>query len=118
LAGSSRGLRDRLGDLPPEAEVVAEARELLAQRFPDGVPRKMKPEAVRQLILDLCATQVLSVKELAAVLDRAPDFIRAQHIRPLVTLGLLAPQFADRPNHPNQRYQTRSDGDIPKPGGA
>ncbi|MGX7002445.1 RNA-binding domain-containing protein [Caballeronia sp. KNU42] len=114
LAGSSRGLRERLGDLPPEAEIIAGARKLLAQRFPDGVPRKMKPEAVRHLILELCATQALSVKELATLLDRAPDFIRAQHIRPLVTLGVLAPQFADRPNHPNQRYQTRFGGDIPK----
>jgi hypothetical protein len=47
----------------------------------------MKPEALRELILELCAIEALSLRDLAALLDRSPDFIRIQYIRPLVVKG-------------------------------
>ncbi|WP_332451127.1 Fic family protein [Burkholderia ubonensis] len=42
---------------------------------------------------------------MATLLDRAPDFIRTQYIRPLVVAGSIVPEFPDRPNHPAQRYR-------------
>ncbi|MCA7948194.1 putative DNA binding domain-containing protein [Burkholderia vietnamiensis] len=81
------------------------ARLVVLSRYPGGLPGKMKPEALRELILELCAIEALSLRDLAALLDRSPDFIRMQYIRPLVVEGLIVPEFPDRPRHPAQRYR-------------
>ncbi|WP_244136238.1 ATP-binding protein [Burkholderia vietnamiensis] len=81
------------------------ARLVVLSRYPGGLPGKMKPEALRELILELCAIEALSLRDLAALLDRSPDFIRIQYIRPLVVEGLIVPEFPDRPRHPAQRYR-------------
>ncbi|WP_230943712.1 RNA-binding domain-containing protein [Burkholderia vietnamiensis] len=65
------------------------ARLVVLSRYPGGLPGKMKPEALRELILELCAIEALSLRDLAALLDRSPDFIRIQYIRPLVVEGLI-----------------------------
>ncbi|ABX19327.1 MULTISPECIES: RNA-binding domain-containing protein [Burkholderia] len=81
------------------------ARLVVLSRYPGGLPGKMKPEALRELILELCAIEALSLRDLAALHDRSPDFIRIQYIRPLVVEGLIVPEFPDRPRHPAQRYR-------------
>ncbi|MCA8232308.1 RNA-binding domain-containing protein [Burkholderia vietnamiensis] len=88
-----------------EDEPLERARRIVRSRYPSGLPGKMKPDAIRQLILDLCAVEPLSLRDLASLLDRAPDFIRTQYIRPLVVSGSIAPEFPDRPSHPGQRYR-------------
>ncbi|WP_230463620.1 RNA-binding domain-containing protein [Burkholderia ubonensis] len=94
------------GLAPPQPEeALARAREVVLSRYPQGLPGKMKPDALRELILEVCTVEALSLRELATLLDRAPDFIRTQYIRPLVVAGSIVPEFPDRPNHPAQRYR-------------
>lgn len=107
LEPSSGGLEASSGGLerPQQEEPLERARQVLHSRYPNGLPGKMKSDALRDLILDVCAVEALSLRELATLLDRAPDFIRTQYIRPLVVAGLIAPEFPDRPRHPAQRYR-------------
>ncbi|WP_244099287.1 Fic family protein [Burkholderia ambifaria] len=104
---NSGGLEPSSGGLerPQQEEPLERARQVVHSRYPNGLPGKMKSDALRDLILDVCAVEALSLRELATLLDRAPDFIRTQYIRPLVVAGLIAPEFPDRPRHPAQRYR-------------
>ncbi|WP_260434753.1 ATP-binding protein [Burkholderia stagnalis] len=86
-------------------EALDRARQVVLSRYPEGLPGKMKSDALRDLILEVCAVEALSLRELATLLDRAPDFIRTQYIRPLVVAGAIVPEFPDRPSHPAQRYR-------------
>ncbi|QTD95544.1 putative DNA binding domain-containing protein (plasmid) [Burkholderia anthina] len=107
LEASPEGLESSSGGLeasPPEAP-LERARLVVLSRYPGGMPGKMKPGTLRELILEVCAVEALSLRDLAALLDRAPDFIRTQYIRPLVVEGAIVPEFPDRPSHPAQRYR-------------
>lgn len=107
LALSSGGLEASSGGLglPQIQEPPGRARNVILSLYPQGLPRKMKQEALRDVILELCAAEALSLRDLATLLDRAPDFIRIQYIRPMVAAGSLVPEFPDRPRHPAQRYR-------------
>ncbi|WP_230963592.1 RNA-binding domain-containing protein [Burkholderia territorii] len=107
LAASSGGFESNSGGLEPPRpeEPLKRARDVVLSRYPGGLPGKMKPEALRELILEVCTVEALSLRDLAALLDRAPDFIRTQYVRPLVVAGAIQPEFPDRPRHPAQRYR-------------
>ncbi|WP_346825057.1 hypothetical protein ACEN2Y_00730 (plasmid) [Ralstonia solanacearum] len=107
LTFSSGGLEASSGGLglPQIQEPPGRARNVILSLYPQGLPRKMKQEVLRDLILDLCAVEALSLRDLATLLDRAPDFIRIQYIRPMVAAGSLVAEFPDRPRHPAQRYR-------------
>lgn len=103
----SGGSKGRSGGFVETTGAAQRAEEALSRLFPAGLPSKMAPENMRLLILDVLSEAALSIKELSSLLNRAPDFLRAQHVRPLVAEGLLESEFPDRPNHPAQRYRTK-----------
>lgn len=113
LGTNSEGLTQSSEGLPKSIGALDQATKLVTSRFPTGLPRKMKQETLRDLILEICAIDALSLKELGVLLDRAPDFIRTQYVRPLIELGMLIPEFSDRPNHPHQRYRSETLKDTP-----
>jgi ATP-dependent DNA helicase RecG len=61
-------------------------------------------------IVLLCSHRPLSLQELAALLDRSPDSLRAA-LRSLVEAGRLAYLYPERRNHPRQKYR------VPEPPG-
>lgn len=69
---------------------------------PGAKPRR---EVLRALILDLCALQPLSAREMAAVLNRTEHkpLVR-DYLSPMVKEGLLAYTIPEMENHPDQRY--------------
>lgn len=71
-----------------------------------GVGRANR-EVLRQIILDLCRLRFLSIAELASLLDRGPEYVRARFIKPMTDEGLLERRFPQQPNHEQQAYRTR-----------
>lgn len=110
FAENSGGLSVNSGGLEPHPaenpDPIAMATEIVAREFPGGLPGKLRTESMQKLISVLCATEALTLKELATVLGRDSDFLRKHYIRPMVDRGQLVPQFPDRANHPQQKYRT------------
>lgn len=69
--------------------------------------RRLTPKEREETILRLCALTPLSLKELAAFMNRNEEYIR-QMARPLLGSGRLTYLYPDRVNHPRQKYVTSS----------
>ena len=65
---------------------------------------------VRKTLLDLCATDFLTLRTLAALLKRSSDSIRNHYLTPMIGEGLIELRYPDSPNHPNQGYRARKAG--------
>ena len=78
---------------------------LQALAEPVRTSQRMKPQAVRQAILDLCKVQPLSLAELAGLLGRAPASLQNHYLTPMLKEGMLQLMFPHHPNHPQQRYR-------------
>jgi ATP-dependent DNA helicase RecG len=59
-------------------------------------------------ILHLCATRFYTLKELAVILDRNPLTLQNHYLGALIKQGKLQLRYADKPNHPDQEYGTKS----------
>jgi len=68
---------------------------------------KIDPETMRFAILELCSGRFLSVADLAALLNRSPQGLRARFIKPLIDQKLLERRFPQQPSHEKQAYRTR-----------
>jgi len=95
--GQSRQAEPRLvvpEDLPPE----------LSARLPNTGQRPSR-ETLRTLIVDLCAVQPLTARNLAALLGRRDHkpLIR-DHLSPLIDAGRLRYTIPTMSKHPNQAY--------------
>jgi ATP-dependent DNA helicase RecG len=66
---------------------------------------RLRREALRDLIVDLCAWRPQSARELAGLLGRQEHkpLVR-DHLSPMVAEGLLAYTIPEMENHPDQRY--------------
>jgi hypothetical protein len=69
--------------------------------------RRLAPDVMANLVLDLCAVTALSAQELARLLGRSDDYVRSI-LRPLVSSGKLGFLHPERPTHREQRYVTVS----------
>jgi ATP-dependent DNA helicase RecG len=67
-------------------------------------------EQVRQAILRLCATQPLSLAEIAELLARKPASLQNHYLTPMLKQGVLHLLYPNHPNHPQQRYRAAADG--------
>ncbi len=94
LSPMAGGLSPMLAGLPPglAAQVIA-----LGRRSP--------PAAMRAVILALCREKAWKTDELAAVLERRPDTLRHDYLRPMQREGLLEYTLPEEPRHPQQAYR-------------
>ncbi|MFW5810941.1 MAG: transcriptional regulator, partial [Thermodesulfobacteriota bacterium] len=75
-----------------------------------AVPKKRRsPQETEQLILKLCRGRWLSRNQLAELLGRNPEGVRARFLVPMVEHGLLRLRYPDKPNRADQAY-TAGDG--------
>lgn len=131
-SGQGRGTRYKLGgsktpDLfSPRSEHLEASSEHLPERSEHlavtsehyqellkiaGVVRekgKAGKDIVKQVILQLCANDYLSLRTLSGLLNRAPDSIRNHYLSPMLAAGLLKLRHPEQPNHPQQGYKTVS----------
>ncbi len=63
---------------------------------------------VKEVISKLCMGRFLTVRNLAELLDRDADALLNHYLKDMVDEGVLGLRFPDRPNHPQQAYQTKA----------
>jgi predicted HTH transcriptional regulator len=71
---------------------------------PVAKSQRSKPELVTATILRLCEGRYLSLLELSDLLQRDPDTLRKNIIRPMVGDERLIAEHPNIKNHPKQRY--------------
>jgi ATP-dependent DNA helicase RecG len=76
-----------------------------------SIPKKRRsPQETEQLILKLCRSRWLSINQLAELLGRNPEGVRARFLVPMVEHGLLRLRYPDNPNRADHVY-TAGDGE-------
>lgn len=84
----------------------AEQHALSQQANAIATTQRAKPEAVRQVILQLCRDRYLTVDQLAALLSRNAAGLRDRYLTPMTKEGLLRLRYPESPNRPDQAYTT------------
>jgi hypothetical protein len=71
--------------------------------------RKLPQHQMRSLLMKLCSQRYVTLECLAELLDRSPDALRQQHLKPLLTAKLMKLAFPSVPNHSKQAYRCVED---------
>ena len=66
--------------------------------------KRIAPTTMQEYIIELCAINPLSAKELAHYLNRDDEWIKKEYISKLVKEGRIKLLYPDKPKHPNQKY--------------
>jgi ATP-dependent DNA helicase RecG len=66
--------------------------------------KRLQPDAMERIILELCRGRWLSRNELAELLNRHPDGLRQRFLNPMVGHGILRLRYPDKPNRADQAY--------------
>lgn len=125
LSSKVAGLSSKAAGLSSKAESLADgvaalpggdteaARDALLAAVPGALAarigalgRRTLPADVRAALLALCSLQAWRVEELATVLRRHPEYVRQNHLRPMMREGLLVQTHPDEPKHPQQAYRS------------
>ncbi len=85
------------------------SEEILAIAAPAREQRRLSPENMERIILDLCRGRWFTRNELAELLNRNPDSIRSRFLTPMVTHGRLRLRYPDKPNRVDQAYTAGED---------
>lgn len=114
LSSNPAPLSSKLGALSSKLEP---ARTVLLDELPGHLAARIgalgqrhPPERVRELVVELCQRRSWRVDELALLLQRNPESIRQNYLRPLLAQKRIAMAFPDTPHSPQQAYQSASDG--------
>jgi ATP-dependent DNA helicase RecG len=99
VEGLSRPLIDRLDLLASEL-----GRSLVIDAWDAQQSRRLPPEAMAEIVLDLCKKHYLTLPVLCELLVRKPESLRKNTLKPLVDSGKLVMAFPDTPTHPRQAY--------------
>ncbi|MDD2708607.1 MAG: ATP-binding protein [Verrucomicrobiae bacterium] len=65
---------------------------------------KISQEQTRKVLVRLCQGRMLTLEQIARLLERNPQAIRNRFLTPMVREGLLRLRFPDAPNRPDQAY--------------
>ena len=68
--------------------------------------KRAKPEEMKELVIELCKLEPMSLLELANTLKRKPSSLRYLYINPLIESGKLFYTIPEMRSHPDQKYTT------------
>ena len=68
------------------------------------IGKRSKPEAMKELIIELCSCGPMSLLELANILKRKPSSLRYLYVNPLIESGELFYSIPEMLSHPDQKY--------------
>ena len=80
-----------------------EDQELLAIAEP-VFSKRVSRDIVEKTIMQLCQKSPLTIEQLSKLLNRSPDLLRKDYLRPLIKANRLNYIYPRRPNHPQQAY--------------
>ncbi|ELS04529.1 hypothetical protein Xen7305DRAFT_00042630, partial [Xenococcus sp. PCC 7305] len=69
--------------------------------------KKVPPDIMREVILNVCEDNFLTLQELAIILDRANSTLRSRFLQKMVEEGLIVLKYPDKLHHPGQAYRTK-----------
>ncbi len=72
----------------------------------DNLKKRTSPQEVKNLIKELCMLQPLKLREISAILERHPKYVRENYLNDLIKAQELEHVFID-PNHPQQAYMIK-----------
>ncbi|ELB2802850.1 putative DNA binding domain-containing protein [Vibrio alginolyticus] len=79
-------------------------QQLNALGAPAREQHRLDTETMKSLITELCREHYISVSVLEMLLDRKPQSLRQNYLKPMVSNGLLKMAFPHKPNSPKQGY--------------
>ncbi len=79
-------------------------QQLNALGAPAREQHRLDTETMKFLITELCREHYISVSVLEMLLDRKPQSLRQNYLKPMVSNGLLKMAFPHKPNSPKQGY--------------
>ncbi len=95
LNSRGEGLNSRAKQLPKGLE------ERIAK-----IGKRAKPEEMKELVLELCRLEPMSLLELASILNRRPSSLRYLYVNSLIGSHQLYYTIPEMLNHPDQKYTT------------
>ncbi|CEG55695.1 hypothetical protein [Legionella fallonii] len=84
------------------SEHLRDALLLLAKPVRDK--KRVDPEALNEIILNICTNRYITISALSGILKRQPETLRRQYLSGLVKSKLLVMAFPKTPNDPRQAY--------------
>lgn len=66
--------------------------------------KRISPEDMKKIIIQLCSETELKLDELAELLDRSTETLRTHYVSQMVKDDELQMLYPDEPNHPKQAY--------------
>ncbi len=69
--------------------------------------KRLPPEQLKKIILELCRERFLTMREIASLINRNESAVRSRFLRVMVREGLMELRFPNKVNAPNQAYRTR-----------
>lgn len=106
LSSKSDGLSSKPD--PARMALLDELPGQLAARI-GALGQRHPPERVRDLVVELCQRRPWRADELALLLQRNPESIRQNYLRPLLAQKRIAMTLPDTPNSPQQAYRSAQD---------
>jgi hypothetical protein len=73
---------------------------------------KLSSEKMKQVILSLCQEHFMSLASLAKLVNRNPDALRQQYLKPMTKDGHLGLAFPTTPTHEKQAYRALSQANV------
>jgi len=102
---NSEHLAERSEHLLKDSEHLERVRSITMEMQ----AKKRVPKAVMtKAILDICV-EFTSLRDLSQILSRTSDSLRVHYLNKLVAERRLELRYPDKPNHPSQRYRTKTD---------
>ena len=120
LSSESDRLSSKLGALSSKSAVLSSnpdpARTALLDELPGTLAARVgalglrhPPARVRDLVVELCRRRAWRADELALLLQRNPESIRQNYLRPLLAQKRIAMTLPDTPHSPQQAYRSVSE---------
>jgi len=108
LGTNSLGLDGNLLGLDGNLLGLTRKRDAILASFGlEKVPGKMKHDAMRKLIVQLCDDSFVTLRELSKLLNRNQAFIQHDYISGMLSEGLLELKYPENKYHPNQAYRRK-----------
>lgn len=102
VSGGATGIAAEEND-PAEDPVLID----LSQPAKDN--KRLKPEAMQEIVRQLCLKKELTTAQLATLLERSSDRVQRAYLKPMIDNGILKLKYPKEPTHSKQAYRTSND---------
>jgi predicted HTH transcriptional regulator len=69
--------------------------------------KRMKPEALEELIISYCKSEHKSLEEIAGYLEKNAKYLKNKVMPRLIESGVVERLYPNNPNHPQQKYKAK-----------